>query len=258
VGLVGWCVQRQVVEAQGVETLLSHAALATLLVVALALPPGLMRLFQRHARLADLEGRIEKGGWLSPPIAFLALALGIAAGGLTLYQLARNLVIENTTESLSDVAHLKQHLVEHWLGETVGDLSTWMASPEVISSLQAWRRAGYSNGPQREQFVEILRRISKNEHLLEIGLRDARSGAILLPTPGDVDEAALRERTGSGQTVIHESGSGARGPTPRRVPSTQDRYFAAGVSATQTGTLGGLDERGVPVIAYATPIPGTP
>jgi PAS domain S-box-containing protein len=42
------------------------------------------------------------------------------------------------------------------------------------------------------------------------------------------------------------------------VPKVQERYFAAGLSATRAGTLSGLDERGVEVIAHAAAVPGTP
>jgi len=180
---------------EGVDSLPLRSALAAFLLVAVALPPCLAWLFHRYAATIDVDVLQERPRWLSPKAAFLALFLGMATGGFALYQSARASVTDATTQRLADVVTLKEHLIDHWLDEEVEDLRSWMASPQFIALLQEWRHVGYVEGPQHAQLVEYLHQLSKSSHFVEVGARDAVSGALLLSTTGDSDGETLRDQT---------------------------------------------------------------
>jgi hypothetical protein len=62
----------------------------------------------------------------------------------------------------------------------------------ILVLVEAWRAAGEADGPRRQRLVAHLRAFSTNEHLTELGLRDAGTGGVLLKTPGNRDDAGLR------------------------------------------------------------------
>jgi PAS domain S-box-containing protein len=130
--------------------------------------------------------------WLSPTWAFAALSLAIASLGFALYYVEKAVLTRSAINELQVVNTTKKALIEHWFDERVDDFKQTLADAQFTHDLAAWRRTGRRDDAYREQLLNDLWRASKTVHYLEVSLRSAEDGALLLSTTGDADDAHVR------------------------------------------------------------------
>jgi len=168
-------------------------AYAAFLMVAAAGPVVVAVLMRRLSiPLSDsATGRLTP--LLSPVALGVVASLSVAAAGLLSYHVGSDFVIRSVDHRLQVVAALKASLVKTWLAEAGDDVRLSSESPALLNALRDWRASGSGDGVARQRLVDHLWRLSKTSHYVEISLRDAQSGALLLSTTGDEDSPQFRQ-----------------------------------------------------------------
>lgn len=136
--------------------------------------------------------RYQQAVW----VGFLILSVAIAAVFLLVYHSAKESVTRAVTNNLEVITGLKAAQINYWLDEKEADLTLAVRSefeqPELAARVQAWLDGDMRDPALRGRLRDDLRRIMVANRCLEITLRSARDGHVLLSSDDGVDTAAER------------------------------------------------------------------
>jgi signal transduction histidine kinase len=125
--------------------------------------------------------------WLSPVVAWAALSLGVASLVLVTHRLGSDFVTRSAHQQLQSVAKLKETQVRSWLDETAEDLRNWTTDPGFGQLLGEWRQDSKADVESRLRLLKLMWHRSESSNYVEIGIRDAKTGATILTTTGDAE-----------------------------------------------------------------------
>ena len=196
----------------GIDLAVAYSALLLVAVSAPVVLVVLMRRLPRPTRPLVARGRPV---WLSPVTACVVLSIGLTTLGWLAYLNGRELVLKSARHQLEAVATLKASLIEAWLEDARNDIRIWNTSREFLEALQAWRSGGAHESEAHRRLLDFLWRLSKTAHYAEVGIRDARSGEVLMTTGRAEDSPELRRQAvlaaHATSPLIEDFHSGANG-----------------------------------------------
>jgi signal transduction histidine kinase len=160
---------------------------------------GVMTLVLGHfsgsrAAPARTPGSLGRPAWMSPVAAWVLMAGGVASMFIVTSQLGRDSVSDSVRQRLEAIATLKASQIKAWIDDGAEDIHHWSQSAEFAIALNAWQKGGGHDVAARLQLMTYLWRVSESSHYIEIGIRDPRSGALLLTTTGEADSAMARSQ----------------------------------------------------------------
>jgi signal transduction histidine kinase len=120
------------------------------------------------------------------------LSFGVALLVLLTHQLGSEFVGRSIQLRLEAVATLKASIIKAWIADNGDDIRLWSSSPDFSEALTNWRSAGRQDAEARLRLLGYLWQLSEALHYVEVGLRDARTGELLLTTSGDDDSPEVR------------------------------------------------------------------
>jgi PAS domain S-box-containing protein len=143
------------------------------------------------------EARSERLYWKSVARGFFIVSLVIAVAGAWVYRTARESVAHAVTHNLDVIAGLKAIHLDHWVDEEQYDVWNEIRAaferPEFAGALQTWLQGGGRDDALRTRLIDDLHQISQAHGYLEINLRSALDGSVLLASDRNIETPDLRE-----------------------------------------------------------------
>jgi signal transduction histidine kinase len=143
---------------------------------------------------ARMQESLGRPPWMSPVAAWILMAGGVAGMFIVTSRLGRDSVSDSVRQRLEAIATLKASQIKAWIDDGAEDIHHWSQSAEFAIALNAWRKGDGHGVAARLQLLTYLWRVSESSHYVEIGIRDPRSGALLLTTTGEADSAMARSQ----------------------------------------------------------------
>jgi PAS domain S-box-containing protein len=150
--------------------------------------------------------------WHSAIKGFLVISLVVSLAGLAVYFTARDSVTLTVTDNLRAIATLKATQVDHWLDEKQNDIRGVMqgelSSQKLDEVLLQWMSGGMHDAVLNARVLGYLQQIRETHQYLDINLRSAQDGRLLLSLDGENDLAATRAlalaSVRSGNTILED------------------------------------------------------
>jgi signal transduction histidine kinase len=209
----------------------------TLGALALALVGVLILVFGHfpgaRATPALTRGSLGRPAWMSPVAAWILMACGVAGMFIITSRLGRDSVSDSVRQRLEAIATLKASQIRTWIEDGAEDIHHWSQSAEFAIALNAWRKGDSHEVAARLRLLTYLWRVCESSHYVEIGIRDPRSGALLLTTTGEADSAMARSQAIKAATlaspILEDS------PTDHDGGHDQKRFLSYFAAVTPSG-----------------------